>query len=126
MNKAKAFKLAEALESGKYRQAKEALRTKDDRFCCLGVACDLTGHKWEGDSNHFVNYRIFGNDVNIPATLMKQTGFGTTTGEFKKPITVKRKNGLSVAFGSLIHMNDQGLSFEFIAKILRKRYKNIK
>lgn len=32
----------DALESGKYAQGRGVLRTKDDRFCCLGVLCALT------------------------------------------------------------------------------------
>lgn len=31
----------EALRSGKYKQGKNVLRSADDCFCCLGVACDL-------------------------------------------------------------------------------------
>ena len=30
-----------ALRSGKYEQGREFLRTEDDRFCCLGVLCEL-------------------------------------------------------------------------------------
>lgn len=29
------------LRSGEYKQGMAALRTEDDRFCCLGVLCDL-------------------------------------------------------------------------------------
>ena len=30
-----------ALRSGDYKQGRNALRTHDDHFCCLGVLCDL-------------------------------------------------------------------------------------
>lgn len=30
-----------ALRSGKYKQGISALRDKDNKFCCLGVLCDL-------------------------------------------------------------------------------------
>ena len=30
-----------ALRSGEYRQGQEVLRTENDEFCCLGVACEL-------------------------------------------------------------------------------------
>lgn len=30
-----------ALRSGKYKQGRSTLRTDDDKFCCLGVLCDL-------------------------------------------------------------------------------------
>lgn len=32
-----------ALRSGKYQQGRNTLRTVDGRFCCLGVACDISG-----------------------------------------------------------------------------------
>lgn len=34
-------KWVEALRSGKYEQGECALRTSDDKFCCLGVLCDV-------------------------------------------------------------------------------------
>jgi hypothetical protein len=37
---------AEALQSGKYTQTAGALHNEKG-FCCLGVACDLLGVKWE-------------------------------------------------------------------------------
>lgn len=41
----------EALTSGEYEQGYSALRTHDDKYCCLGVLCDLAVKsgiaKWE-------------------------------------------------------------------------------
>lgn len=34
-------KWVEALRSGKYKQTRNALRKSDNRFCCLGVLCDI-------------------------------------------------------------------------------------
>jgi hypothetical protein len=44
-----------ALRSGEYRQAQMSLRD-GNRFCCLGVLCDLSrvGH-WDGDGNYVVD-----------------------------------------------------------------------
>jgi hypothetical protein len=37
-----------ALRSSKYKQGRSRLRTKDDKFCCLGVLCDvIDSEKWE-------------------------------------------------------------------------------
>jgi len=51
----------EALRSGKYRQGKHVLRDKEDKFCCLGVLCDLyrkeTGH---GDWGESLDNYVFG------------------------------------------------------------------
>ena len=42
-----AKKLVAALRSGRYRQARTKLR-KADRYCCLGVACEISKlGKWE-------------------------------------------------------------------------------
>lgn len=44
-----------ALRSGEYEQGAGALRSSSDRFCCLGVLCDLhakeTGTEWD-DCNY--------------------------------------------------------------------------
>lgn len=37
-----------ALRSGKYEQGQNNLRSVDDKFCCLGVLCDIIDNsKWE-------------------------------------------------------------------------------
>lgn len=51
MNQEVAKKWVDALRSGKYQQARTMLRG-GDRFCCLGVLCDVSGKgKW-----HFGSY----------------------------------------------------------------------
>ena len=41
-NKANIKLWVDALRSGKYQQARGALKT-GDAYCCLGVACDISG-----------------------------------------------------------------------------------
>lgn len=36
-----AKKWVAALRSGKYKQGREFLRDRDDRYCCLGVLCEI-------------------------------------------------------------------------------------
>lgn len=51
MDKAIKRKWVKALRSGKYKQAREALK-RGDRYCCLGVLCNVLGAEWvrlEGD-----------------------------------------------------------------------------
>lgn len=56
MNKEIAEKWVEALDSGEYMQGRERLKD-DDRFCCLGVLCELhrlktgAGH-WDANGNY--------------------------------------------------------------------------
>ncbi len=40
-----------ALRSGEYKQGKTALRSKDDKYCCLGVLCEISGMKRVQDTN---------------------------------------------------------------------------
>lgn len=55
MNKEFIQKWIEELKSGKYKKGKGALRSRSDKFCCLGVACGMlepsgwkvfNGHSW--------------------------------------------------------------------------------
>ena len=58
-NRVKALWL-NALRSGEYKQGKQALRSADNKFCCLGVLCDLYvkehGLEWmyDDDYNPFI------------------------------------------------------------------------
>jgi hypothetical protein len=69
-------KWLEALRSGEYRQGISALRSHDDRYCCLGVLCDLhskeTGDKWEGEVNR--EYLYHDSTVYPPATVVEWVG----------------------------------------------------
>jgi hypothetical protein len=52
MNPIVKAKWLKALRSGDYEQGRGVLRTADDKFCCLGVLCDLygrvNGEEWQG------------------------------------------------------------------------------
>lgn len=51
-------KWIKALRSGRYKQGVKRLRG-DDKFCCLGVACDISGlGSWIGLDNTTLKYRI--------------------------------------------------------------------
>lgn len=41
----------EALRSGRYKQGREALRTTDNRYCCLGVLADMCGQTWQHNTD---------------------------------------------------------------------------
>jgi len=96
-------KWIEALESGEYKQAQNTLR-KDDKFCCLGVACDING------IGHWENGSYFVGKLEYHATL---------------PYQVKDWLGLRTPAGhgkefSLSYYNDNGSTFQEIAEMLRK------
>ena len=53
-----------ALRSGKYQQGQTILRSLDNKFCCLGVLCDiLESNNWK--RNHFY-YAIRDNSATLP------------------------------------------------------------
>lgn len=42
-------KWLDALRSGKYAQGQNRLRTNDDKYCCIGVLCDVMGKEWRSE-----------------------------------------------------------------------------
>lgn len=93
-----------ALRSGRYQQAKESLR-KDDRFCCLGVFCDLFGGGcWVERMNvvRGMEYVYKSPDGDCMESHLTDT--------------MCAKHGLSVKdMNALATMNDDGDSFQWIS-----------
>ena len=83
------------LRSGMYKQGKKYLRTINDGYCCLGVAADLEGCRWERTSNC---YRI-----PPTASAPQRTAYYYPSG-------LPESIGHAVA-----ELNDNGASFEKIA-----------
>jgi hypothetical protein len=99
-----------ALESGEYKQAKGVLRNENrDRFCCLGVACDV--------ANKFsrTNYFDMSDNLLLPESLANFIGIDEG-GEFKEEIKYRGKN-----YSSLTNLNDEGITFPTIARIIREQ-----
>lgn len=93
----------EALESGKYEQGMGQLRNSNNRYCCLGVACD----------------------VNDP-TLWDGVDMGWYKGEGDEELSDNLLNKLGLTSDdqcNLIDMNDnQRKTFPEIAAYLREFY----
>ena len=53
INKENVRKWVEALRSGKYEQGQERL-VRNNKYCCLGVACELAGLPKASDGNGFI------------------------------------------------------------------------
>lgn len=106
-------KWIEALRSGQYRQGKGVLRDSADRFCCLGVLCDVVNKSGWGAA-YDVDTSIAGNDVEISAHPYND---GEDINAVSLPCSFRERIGLHVADTSaLIAMNDSGQDFETIAK----------
>lgn len=98
-------KWLKALRSGKYKQTQNKLRSVDNKFCCLGVLCDVY-KKETGDGKW--KERPFNSETVV--------GFGNKASE--PPRKVLRWGGLNENMQeSLIELNDSELrSFKYIAK----------
>lgn len=95
----------EALRSGKYKQAVSVLRS-GDRFCCLGVACELAVDAGVAERSGDGYSDSYGSEVGkLPVEVVFWLGLKTSYGEIPG-----RK--------SLIAMNDSGRSFSEIADII--------
>ena len=87
--------LVAALRSGKYEQGKDWLR-KGDAFCCLGVACDISGlAEW-------VDGTYMQDTLALPFEVCRFYGFVWS-------------NGRVYAGQPLTDMNDSGATFTQIA-----------
>ena len=100
-----------ALRSGNYKQGKKALR-KDNFFCCLGVACDISGL---GEWN---NGLYLDKDAYLPLEVMNYYGFVDQTGSFENP------DGINFRI-SLSSLNDMKTTFEEIANIIESEPKGM-
>lgn len=121
----------DTLRSGKYQQGTRALRNKDDKFCCLGVLCDITKDtlnlEWELESIEGI-YTIETNGGVLPDSVWKYLGKEV---DYKVKISVTNsKLPLSVTESSLfskhiylVTLNDHyQLSFDQIADILEEEF----
>jgi hypothetical protein len=124
MKKEIADKWIEALESGKYKQTKGAL--KDSKgHCCLGVLCELAVVEnmatFISKRNIFDQYQYTSiddtNDVKdgvLPKSVMDWAGMKTDYG-------YRGNNGRDL----FILNDDEGYSFIEIAEVIRKEYEDL-
>ena len=107
-------KLVEALRSGEYVQARDSLRN-EDRYCCLGVACDLYRQEEGGpDWDHYkARWSYMGTSHNLPERVRRWLDFKRNGGLLGEPFQRDSK-----LFESLLDMNDSGMSFTGIADVI--------
>lgn len=130
-NKRNMMLLVWALESGRYGQGSEKLRPANDKFCCLGVACDISGlGEWENVQYGGWRYLVRGT---LPDDIDIQVG------DFYLPTSVQEWLGVNdqnpavcnetapwghesgVSLGEL-NDNDPRYDFRAIAAVIRKVY----
>lgn len=98
----------EALESGKYKQGRNRLRSEEDEFCCLGVLCNICPDvEWEHDEDGWLTD---GDALAVyscpPKEAMDWVGLNRPIGEYGET-------------RCLASDNDNELSFAEIAAIIR-------
>lgn len=113
--------LVEALRSGKYVQTKGQLRSVSSlaskpplTFCCLGVACEISGlGGWEGPTE---NYRVEEkgeaaemSGTHLPRAVREWLGWHSPYGALDRFLG----NGKDLA-----GLNDSGMPFEQIADLI--------
>lgn len=118
MNKTNMLKWIEALESGKYGQGTGLLRSQGDRFCCLGVACDIAGPSVGGEwwADHKNEWSFFvgavADKTHLPAEVCKWLG-----------VPFQYERAIEIEGEPITNLNDTRLwSFGDIAAGLRKKY----
>ena len=101
-------KFLKALRSGKYEQGTNCLRTRDDKYCCLGVYCEVVGLEWDehpqGD-----RYTVCGCSSMIPSEHHHQFARSDSG------------NHSSYCCTLLAEMNDNGTPFNEIADWIEEK-----
>jgi len=101
-------KWVSALRSGDYQQTKGRLR-KEDKFCCLGVLCDLYGKEnnveWE-ISEDSGKYMFQNKGASLPSSVRKWAGVENDNPE--------------ICATSLSELNDTGSTFNEIADLIEE------
>lgn len=103
-----------ALRSGKYKQGKGYLRTKDclgDKFCCIGVAFDIEGFKWVKSQDSLLPMDCVINEKE----LVRSNALGKDLFHLFPGMTGPEVN-------SLMTDNDEGADFEQIADRIDKEF----
>ena len=109
MNEQVKEKWLNALRSGDYQQTKFNLRRKD-RFCCLGVLCDLYGkeHNLEWELVDVGVYRFQNRDLYLSSSVIEWSGLVS-----ENPIVCNGETSLG-------YLNDNGSTFNEIADLIQE------
>jgi hypothetical protein len=130
-------KWVEALRSGEYEQGTGRLKTRDGSYCCLGVACDISGLVTESSR---VPYLIHEDRRPFPTFEFTDASGDTQREEYGLPVVVAEWLGLEDSDVPLAEReaewdgdddttiyaasanDDLGWSFEQIADAIEERY----
>jgi len=124
MKKSWAMKWAKALESGEYNQNDGILLSTDlpngeHAFNAEGVLCNISTVDLEWVDEPDIGYSIGGCITISPDEVEDQTGFNVLS-MFETPVPY---NGN--LYWSLQHLESVGAPFEYLAEVIRLRYKEL-
>ena len=113
-----------ALRSGKYKQAQKVLRAGEDRFCCLGVLCDVVdSSRWDGNAYHDDCGR--GREsITLPDSIgeIMDLDDSASFDAESLPKDLRERLGKATAttakIATLTWLNDAGASFDLIADVI--------
>jgi hypothetical protein len=128
MNKRFKKRWTAELLSGKFKQGTMTLRTADDKYCCLGVACVISGIV--PTLNEDGDYDFDGEVSSLPIELVMEKQIGDQDPSIspvgKDLDYIRRRlrekciaNAHCRAF-ELSVLNDNGFTFKFIARMIDK------
>lgn len=109
----------EALRSGQYEQAQKQLRSIDNKFCCLGVLCELVGIRahLEINQNRMSYYHYEGNSDFLPNSVKTTVGMASLNGG-----VIILSEGIVT---NLADLNDDGKTFAEIADIIEQNWEKL-
>lgn len=135
-----------ALRSGEYNQGRNVLKNLDNTFCCLGVLCELYRKKndditmwfktdrlgsridprdgFDDTEEHFAFGQpdaVFGDRTSLPMNVMRWADMRTENGDLGY---FGDEKGW-VNDNDLASMNDGGMSFQDISKVIEENWENL-
>ena len=140
VNKENIQKLVDALRSGEYRQTGGMLR-RGDSFCCLGVACDISGlGQWKDYDGRAIGNTYYEYVYDIPGSGDDRSHMGTAVlptevrdwlgvNEVNPEVNyvVEDDDGYDAGhmeIAGVASLNDDGYSFDKIADFFERTYLN--
>lgn len=120
-----AKKWVEALRSGEFTQAQRTLQTKEQEYCCLGVACELYRRE-TGEGEWIERFDVsltglyfapgnkrHGSNSFLPPVVQEWIGLNGAAGEFDD-------SDINDDSTTLAEMNDEGNTFDQIATVIEQ------
>lgn len=138
-------KWIEALRSGEYEQGTGQLKSLDNKYCCLGVLCEIyhkeVGGAWfEKEDLIYRNFQfiekvkrwyfkgaedVYGSYAILVRDVIKWAGLASSSGDLKREVIIAFYDKHKKFPSSLSQMNNAGLNFNQIADYIEENWKDL-